>query len=131
MTTVLIESSHFDMTFQDLNIENRYQIQLMRASAVHQTEEAFDSSSDGVDDNSDEEQLGSTVLTKKMVKDKKLTLKNLTKYLRAAMNGLQQIEKADDLILAIGNTGCGKSTMIISLLYGPESLEEKVIEVAY
>lgn len=33
--------------------------------------------------------------------------------------------------MAIGNTGCGKSTLITSLIYGPEALEEKTIEVPY
>ena len=28
-----------------------------------------------------------------------------------------------NIILAVGNTGCGKSTMLTSLMYGPEALE--------
>ena len=35
--------------------------------------------------------------------------------------------KGCDLVLALGNTGCGKSTMFNGLLYGPESLEIKDI----
>lgn len=33
-----------------------------------------------------------------------------------------------DLLLSVGNKGCGKSTMINSLMYGPQSLEEKQLE---
>lgn len=32
-----------------------------------------------------------------------------------------------DMVIAIGNTGCGKSTMFSSLLYGPDALEKKAI----
>ena len=32
--------------------------------------------------------------------------------------------KDGDLVVAIGNTGCGKSTMMTSLMYGTESLKE-------
>ena len=53
----------------------------------------------------------------------------MTKFLNIAIKGLKQIEGSDDLIMAIGNTGCGKSTLITSLIYGPEALEEKMIEI--
>ena len=29
------------------------------------------------------------------------------------------------MIVAVGNTGCGKSTMLSSIIYGPDSLYEK------
>ena len=35
--------------------------------------------------------------------------------------------KDGDLIVAIGNTGCGKSTMLTSLIYGCDSLKESRI----
>ena len=35
--------------------------------------------------------------------------------------------KGRDSVLAIGNTGCGKSTMLSALIYGPEQLEVQVI----
>jgi hypothetical protein len=39
--------------------------------------------------------------------------------------------KGADLVLAIGNTGCGKSTMLSSIVYGPGHLSEvkKDIEI--
>jgi len=33
------------------------------------------------------------------------------------------------LLLSIGNTGCGKSTMFNSLIYGPECLKRKTEKV--
>lgn len=33
-----------------------------------------------------------------------------------------------DLIITIGNTGCGKSTMLSSLIYGTDALHEVRIE---
>ena len=94
-------------------------------------EESSSNSVDSDDDAGDENQDNQTILTKQMVKDKKLTLKNLVKYLSAALKALKPIENAEDIVLAIGNTGCGKSTMIISLLYGHECLEEKAIQTPY
>lgn len=35
---------------------------------------------------------------------------------------LSQIE-GKEVILAIGQTGCGKSTMLTALVYGPDSLK--------
>lgn len=37
-----------------------------------------------------------------------------------------KILKDADVVLVLGNTGCGKSTMLSSLIYGPHSLEEKI-----
>ena len=33
-----------------------------------------------------------------------------------------------DLVIVLGQTGDGKSTMLASLLYGPDKLEEKVLK---
>lgn len=40
------------------------------------------------------------------------------------------LEKADDkeIVVALGNAGCGKSTMFTSLVHGPEALERKKVE---
>ena len=81
------------------------------------------------DETDDENPFDAALLTKEMVKAQKFTLRNLTKFLNIAIKGLKQIEGSDDLIMAIGNTGCGKSTLITSLIYGPEALEEKMIEI--
>jgi len=37
-----------------------------------------------------------------------------------------KILKDEDVVLVLGNTGSGKSTMLSSLIYGPDTLEEKV-----
>lgn len=43
------------------------------------------------------------------------------------------IEKADDkeIIVALGNPGCGKSAMFTSLVHGPHSLERKKVEYEF
>ena len=54
----------------------------------------------------------------------KLTLDNLVKCLERAFNEIKIEQYANqNLVMAIGNTGCGKSTMLSSLLFGPESLK--------
>ena len=47
-------------------------------------------------------------------------LKEVFKYLKSI--GLDP-DKKSDLIIAVGNTGCGKSTMLNSLVFGSDSLE--------
>ena len=37
--------------------------------------------------------------------------------------------EGQNLVLALGNTGCGKSTMFNGLLFGPDSLELKKKEI--
>lgn len=37
--------------------------------------------------------------------------------------------KKKQAIIAVGNTGCGKSTMLNGLMYGPLELEEVMVEV--
>lgn len=54
-------------------------------------------------------------------------LENIVTILEEAFKFLQKIE-GKNIILAVGNTGCGKSTMLTSLMYGPEALEIKKIE---
>lgn len=49
-------------------------------------------------------------------------LSNIANVVREAFESLDAIDD-HDLILAIGNTGCGKSTMLSSILFGTESLE--------
>ena len=43
------------------------------------------------------------------------------------------IEKADDkeIIVALGNPGCGKSTLFTSLVHGPQNLERKKVEYEF
>lgn len=62
----------------------------MKVQPIQSVEKEEEDSCSYGDEVSDEESLGeAAVLTKKMVKDKRLTLKNLTKYLSAAMKGLK------------------------------------------
>ena len=59
------------------------------------------------------------------------TLGNLIEILKRAQNYiLEHVPNLSEgsLIIAIGNTGCGKSTMLTSLIYGTESLQETRIE---
>lgn len=51
------------------------------------------------------------------------TLVNLAMVLKKVFERLNAAENAD-LVLAIGNTGCGKSTMLTSIVFGPGHLEE-------
>lgn len=39
-----------------------------------------------------------------------------------------EIANDADIVLAVGNTGCGKSTMLSSLIDGPNSLQTKILK---
>ena len=60
--------------------------------------------------------------------------KNLVEVLTIAYRKLDNLPR-EDLVIVLGQTGDGKSTMLASLLYGPQNLcetkivEKKVIEV--
>ena len=47
--------------------------------------------------------------------------------LEEAYKTLNKVNQSN-LILAVGNTGCGKSTMMTSLMFGVDALEETKIE---
>lgn len=51
-----------------------------------------------------------------------ISIKVLKTCLQKAFKALDLI-KDFDTVLAVGNTGCGKSTMLTSLVFGPEALE--------
>jgi len=68
--------------------------------------------------------IGQLSLEKASLRNEPCTLHNIARYLKALFDKLELI-KDQDLVIALGNTGCGKSTMLTSLLYGPEALEEK------
>lgn len=53
--------------------------------------------------------------------------KSLVSIVSTLKDAFNQFEAADDaeIVLAIGNTGCGKSTMLTSLVDGPNSLQVK------
>lgn len=54
-------------------------------------------------------------------------LYEIVSILKAAFLNLDHIWD-EDLIIVLGNTGCGKSTMINSLLFGPDSLHETYVK---
>ena len=58
------------------------------------------------------------------------TLTNFKENLNKVFVYLENLLRSLDFnksVLFIGNTGCGKTTMIASLIYGPDALEEKKI----
>lgn len=65
----------------------------------------------------------SKYLDKENVKPLHFTLENLVMILEEAFKTLANVNQSN-LILAVGNTGCGKSTMMTSLMFGPSALEE-------
>lgn len=70
-------------------------------------------------------------LDKEKILQMPCTLGNLIEILKRAQSYiLEHVPNLQDgnLIVAIGNTGCGKSTMLTSLIYGTDSLQELRIE---
>lgn len=65
--------------------------------------------------------------TKEEIKKMECNFENLIPLLDLIFETFNMVEGAD-LLLSVGNTGCGKSTMINSFMYGPQSLEEKQLE---
>lgn len=65
---------------------------------------------------------GDQLLDKEVVKSMAMTLDNMILILEQAFKTLKNVNDGN-LILAIGNTGCGKSTMMSSLMFGSEALE--------
>lgn len=65
-------------------------------------------------------------LNRDNIQIKHFTLRNIADILEVALSmtkGATDKHKDDTLVLALGNTGCGKSTMLSSLIFGPENLE--------
>lgn len=56
-----------------------------------------------------------------------LSLVTIVKVLTEGFKSLEKI-KDSDVVLVIGNTGSGKSTMLSSLLRGSQTLEKKTIK---
>ena len=67
------------------------------------------------------------LLEKATVEKMNCKLKSIYEVLRAAFDTLAPAKDAN-LVVAIGNTGCGKSTMLSSIIYGPDSLHHTQIE---
>lgn len=67
-----------------------------------------------------------SLLKKEVVMKMKCDLKSIYDVCNAAFGTLGAAKDAN-LVVAIGNTGCGKSTMLSSIIYGTEGLEYKQI----
>ena len=65
-------------------------------------------------------------LQREVVTKRPCTLNNMVLTLRPAFELLEGI-KGKNVILCFGTTGCGKSTMLNSLIYGSSKLEKKKI----
>lgn len=65
--------------------------------------------------------------TKEEIQKMECNFENLIPLLDLIFETFNMVDGAD-LLLSVGNKGCGKSTMINSLMYGPQSLEEKQLE---
>lgn len=61
--------------------------------------------------------------SKEFIRKSKISLHNLVLILQSAFKRVKSC-KDKDIVLCLGATGCGKSTMISSLVYGPDSLEK-------
>ena len=66
------------------------------------------------------------ILIKSNVIKRELSLASIKEVLTEAFKVVEKIRGAN-IVLVIGNTGSGKSTMLSSLLKGPEALEMKSI----
>ena len=65
--------------------------------------------------------------SKEEIKKMECNFENLIPLLDLIFETFNMVDGAD-LLLTVGNKGCGKSTMINSLMYGSQSLEEKSLE---
>lgn len=71
------------------------------------------------------EYLDDMKIDKESLKNKDCNLVNLAMALKLVFDQLEAAQDAN-LVLAVGNTGCGKSTMLSSLVYGPGHLSVTV-----
>lgn len=62
--------------------------------------------------------------TQEEIKKMECNFENLIPLLDLIFETFNMVDSSD-LVLSIGNNGCGKSTLINSLMYGAQSLEEK------
>lgn len=76
---------------------------------------------------SNDQLIDQEILKKSEVIKRELSLSSIHVVLREGFKVLQKIKGAH-IVLVIGNTGSGKSTMLSSLLRGPEFLEVKQIQ---
>lgn len=64
-------------------------------------------------------------MERKAIEKMSLNLENLIDLLKESMNCIPKFDQnGKELIIVFGYTGCGKSTMLNSLSFGPESLKK-------
>ena len=68
-----------------------------------------------------------TVLEKENIETLRKSIGNIAEVLNAALTKFEEVNEKN-VILAVGNTGSGKSTMLTSLIYGTEMLEESELK---
>lgn len=73
------------------------------------------------------EQIDTTTYGKESIAKMECTLTNLVAILKWAFEQVKFVEN-QDVVVALGNTGCGKSTMFTSLIYGSQALELKQLQ---
>lgn len=67
-------------------------------------------------------------MDKSQIQDLEITLENIVRIGQAAFEKIACV-KDKDLVIGIGNTGSGKSTVLSSLAFGPQNHEEKKIKI--
>ena len=116
---------------EDMLEETLNQIQEQRAETDRLNEEvaqwrsseaarSIHDSSPFVDQQIEEFQGG---FNKEQIKTLDLNLFELVRCLKEAFRNMVVVS-GQDVVLTLGATGCGKSTMLTSLVFGPESLEQ-------
>lgn len=74
-----------------------------------------------------------TSLTRESIRNLPCNLRSIFEVLSRAFdefdknNSFSMLDKDDQVVLTYGMTGSGKSTLINSLLFGPESLQFKLL----
>lgn len=68
------------------------------------------------EDNQTEQDLKNEI--KNRVFKPELLPKDLVYFLKKSLKKIEHLKK-ENAVIMFGNTGCGKSTMILSLIYGP------------
>lgn len=67
-------------------------------------------------------------LDREVVQNKPVNLNNLVETLRSAFQLLEVIN-GKNVIICLGNSGCGKSTILNSIVYGSDSLKLEKIKI--
>lgn len=66
-------------------------------------------------------------LTRDQMKKKPINLQNIVEAFRDAKEKIKHIE-GKEIVVAVGDTGCGKTTLLRALIWGPTKLKQQKIE---